>query len=118
MKAISSLRSLKPLPVVGCLVCTAMVGSLIYLVCDTSISLAYSRANTESARAAFKSLSYVVQSEWEGLSEERVLGKLTALETKSGSREISRIKLEKDEGLIWYGDIRFEFRDGKLVRVW
>ncbi len=90
---------------------------LLYLVFDAGVSLAYSRASNESTAAAYKKLSSVVLSEWKTLSEEKVVEKLTAIETKQGSNNLALIKREKNEGLVWYDGVRFEFRDGKLVEV-
>ena len=89
---------------------------LTYRVFDQGITHTYLEASEETSAGHTKLLTGLVEYEWLGLTEEQVMLRLKAY---AASQSLESIVLERDPetGVIYFEGIRFEFRDGKLIRV-
>lgn len=89
---------------------------LAYLWIDRSISLAYLQASHEATAESRAQLAKIIDQEWRDLSEDDVLQRLQSNASKNP--ELSAlVKRESTENLIWFGRTRFEFKDGRLIKV-
>jgi hypothetical protein len=101
-------------------VVTALLGVvcflLAYRVFDQGITLTYLDASEETSARHIKLLTGLVEHEWLGLTEEQVM---LRLEGYIASQPLDSIVLKRDteSKVIYFEGIRFEFHDGKLVRV-
>ncbi|WP_425558488.1 Imm58 family immunity protein [Delftia tsuruhatensis] len=87
---------------------------LAYSVVDKSITLSYSNQGCESSRADIDNVISLIEREWRGMNMEQIAYKLknSSINKKAVNPQI---KMEND--LIWYGDVRFIFSSGRLVKV-
>ncbi|WP_230850075.1 Imm58 family immunity protein [Ralstonia solanacearum] len=89
---------------------------LVYRVFDQGITHTYLEVSQETSVKHTKLLSNLIESEWLGLPEDRVMSKLNnyAASQPPGSVVLKR---EPDEGAIYLEGVRFYFRDKKLIKV-
>lgn len=85
-----------------------------YLWIDRSITLTYVSAGNVQDAAATRQLEMLLGFEWQGLTEKEVLQKLQIASEKLPTAKILQ---KKEESVIWFDLIPFNFQDGKLVSV-
>jgi hypothetical protein len=94
----------------------ALTSFAIYFFVDQAISFSYLKESLRTTESGNAQLKQLIAADWEGLSENEVLHRLRAATAKS-TDTTNLIKREPDEGFIWFGNARFEFKDGRLVAV-
>lgn len=97
------------LSLVGCV-------ALAYLWIDRSISLSYANQSLETSINSTNRLEALLNSEWQGMPQDKVLQKLE-LEVKR--HEVDKIIISKDieNSVIWFDEIPFYFKAGRLVQI-
>jgi Immunity protein 58 len=90
---------------------------LVYRIVDLGVSRSYSAASAESDSRNLQALKGLVEHEWRGLSEEQVLSRLKAFVASRPPDSIVLKRLPEDASSIYFEGFRFEFHDGKLVKV-
>jgi hypothetical protein len=90
---------------------------LVYRVVDLGVSRTYSAASAESNTRNMQALKGLIEHEWRGLSEEQVLSRLRAFTTSQPPDSIVLKRLPEDANSIYFEGFRFEFQNGKLVKV-
>lgn len=92
-----------------CLGCIA----LAYLWIDRSITLSYLEASHETTADALSRVSLLLEGEWNGLSEADLLRKLREANRRSEGEAL----IKREENVIWFDTIRFEFESGRLRKI-
>jgi hypothetical protein len=99
---------------------TALLGLccavLIYRVVDQGITRTYLDASQETSAQHIKLLTDLMEHSWLGLPEEQVTSRLEAYVASQSPGSIL-LKREPETNAIYLEGVRFEFRDGKLVKV-
>jgi hypothetical protein len=90
---------------------------LVYRVVDLGISRTYSAASAESDSRNMQVLKGLIAHEWRGLPEEQVLSRLKAFAATQPPDSIVLKRLPEDASSIYFEGFRFEFQNGKLVKV-
>mgnify|MGYP002813822862 CR=1 FL=1 len=85
-----------------------------YLWIDRSISLGYAIQSTETANNAVRRLEGLLQENWRGLPEAEVLQKLQKAATRMPG---PKVVVKREDGVIWFDDVRFNFEQGLLSSV-
>jgi hypothetical protein len=91
-------------------------GALAYRAFDQGLTRTYADASAEESVRHSALLAGVVEYEWSGLTEEQLMTKLTAYAAIQGNRSVV-LKRDPETGDVYLDGVRFEFRDGKLVKV-
>lgn len=94
----------------------ALVAFAGYRLLDQAISLSYAKDSLRTTEVSYEQLTGLLTAEWAGLSEREVHQRLQAAAAKNPDKAVL-VKRESDEGLIWFGNTRFEFKDGRLIAV-
>ncbi|WP_170948543.1 Imm58 family immunity protein [Bordetella genomosp. 5] len=94
--------------------CLCACALFAYLWIDRSITLTYVSASYDQDAAVRRQLKILLGVAWQGLPEKEVLQKLQVASEKLPAE---KILLKKEEDVIWFDQISFNFEDGKLVRV-
>jgi hypothetical protein len=89
---------------------------LAYRVMDLGITSTYTDASMEDTARHSELLAGIVEHEWVGLTEDQLMPKLQAYVASHPKDDIF-IKKDAEAHAIYLGDISFEFKDGKLVKV-
>ena len=89
---------------VGCVVFT-------YFWTDCSISLAYMRHVYDSEKSSLKNLQFLPLSEWKRIIENEFQTKLESAIKKTTEHDLF---IKKEENIIWFDQIAFNIKDGKL----
>ena len=84
-----------------------------YMWIDSAMSYTYMEASQSSTAAAYDKLSYLLESEWAGLSERAVLEKVEAV-ARARNNEGIVIDANSTEDVIWFGEVKLEFESGEL----
>lgn len=92
---------------IGCVV-------LAYLWIDRSVTLAYVNQSIETNNNTMKRLEILLENEWVGMSEDKVLKKLKHV---SEQYPAYKIIINKDDGVIWFDEVRFKFESGQLKSI-
>lgn len=87
---------------------------LAYLWVDRSISLSYARHDAESAIASLRGLELLLLDDWRGMSESQVLQRL---QDSAARRPETRVVVKKDADAIWFDEICFKFKEGRLDHI-
>ncbi len=88
---------------------------LAYLWIDRSISLAYSQAGAQSSYQVMRSLERLLEQEWKGLPEAKLLEKLQrAAKQAQGGAEIL---IKKEGDIVSFDDACFKLDHGRVGRV-
>lgn len=95
------------LAILGC-------AELAYLWIDRSITLSYVSQSAETSESSARHLEYLLEDEWRGMPEAQVLQKLQNAATRMPKAEVF---IKKEEGAIWFGQVRFNIVHGKLNSV-
>lgn len=85
-----------------------------YLLVDRSISLSYSRDSLASNERSLRQLEHLLEREWFEQPESIVIARLRAEIMRNSNNDIVLTR-EGDE--IWFDNIRFRFKDGKLGEI-
>lgn len=98
------------------LLITAMLGCavLAYLWIDRSITLSYTSQEVETSYDSMRHFEYLLQDEWRGMPEAQVLQKLQNAAARMPNAEIV---IKKEEGAIWFDQVRFNIVHGQLNSV-
>lgn len=101
--------------VTGALV-AALAGctTFAYLWIDRSLTLSYVKQSVDASDASIQSLERLLGAAWSGMSESAVLDKLQA---EAARHPNEGIVVKKEDGVIWFDDIRFNFEQGRLKSV-
>ncbi|WP_233842107.1 Imm58 family immunity protein [Dyella sp. 2HG41-7] len=89
---------------------------LTYRVFDQGVTRTYLDASTEQCAKHSALLASIVEHEWSGLTEEQLMPKLKAY-VVSRTDEPLVLKRDPETNTIYLDGVRFEFKDGKLVKV-
>lgn len=89
---------------------------LVYRVFDQGITRTYTDAGQETSSRHIKLLIGLIGHDWNGQPKEQVMKRLNAYVASQPQGSIV-LKPEPETGDIMFEDVRFEFRDGKLVKV-
>ena len=90
--------------------CTAFA----YLWIDRSVTLSYVKQSADASEASIRSLERLLGAAWSGMSESAVLEKLQA---EAARHPNEGIVVKKEDGVIWFDEIRFNFEQGRLKSV-
>ncbi len=101
--------------VVVCIISFSGCVLFAYLWLDRSISLAYSDVSYEKY-LGFERLSFIVEYEWYGISEQKLLEKLKAVSARHPDERIVIFK-DNESDVIVFDTIEFELNNGRLVRI-
>lgn len=88
--------------------------ALAYLWIDRSVTLSYVRQSADASDASIHRLERLLGAEWSGMSESAVLEKLQAEAARHPNEAIA---VKKEDGVIWFDEIRFNFDRGRLKSV-
>ena len=91
--------------------------ALFYRVVDQGITHTYSEASAESSSRDVKLLKNLIAHEWLGLPEEQVKSRLKAYVASQPPNSIVLKRDPEESNIISLESFRFEFRDGKLVKI-
>ncbi len=91
-------------------------GALAYRVFDQGVTRTYLDASVEDSARHSALLANIIEHEWAGLNEEQLMPKLQAY-AASQTKETVVLKRDPDTNVIYLDGVRFEFKDGKLVKV-
>ena len=90
---------------------------LLYRVIDQGITQTYSNSSAESSNRDIKLLRELVAHEWLGLPEEQVMSRLKAYVALQPPNSIVLKRDPEEMKTIYLEGFRFEFREGKLIKV-
>lgn len=95
---------------------TSLLGCVVlaYLWIDRSISLSYMQISYETERTSVESLQKIIASEWKDMPESQVAKKLGQVAAQMPQREVV---VKKEEESIWFDQIAFNIKQGKLDSV-
>lgn len=85
-----------------------------YLWIDRSVTLSYVKQSADASDASIHSLERLLGAAWRGMSESAVLEKLQA---EAARHPNGGIVVKKEDGVIWFDEIRFNFEQGRLTSV-
>lgn len=85
-----------------------------YLWIDRSISLSYMEASFITSNNENQSLLIILNDELRGKSTQDIIKKLETIIIKHPNKNLF-IKNEDDH--VWFGDIKFEFKEGRLKEI-
>ena len=87
---------------------------LAYLWLDRSISLSYMKQSYETERSSVESLQKLLALEWKDLPEGQLREKLESAVAKMPDRGVV---VKKEESVIWFDQVAFNIKNGKLDSV-
>jgi len=87
---------------------------LAYLWIDRSISLSYLDQSYETANRSVNRLESLLEEDWHGMPEAQVLQRLQKAATRMPAPQPI---VKKEDAVIWFGDVRFNIDQGKLVGI-
>ncbi|RZJ60489.1 MAG: hypothetical protein EON49_08285 [Acidovorax sp.] len=90
--------------------CTAFA----YLWIDRSVTLSYVKQSADASHTSIHSLERLLGAAWSDMSESAVLEKLQA---EAARYPNEGIVVKKEDGAIWFDEIRFNFEQGQLKNV-
>jgi hypothetical protein len=91
-------------------------GALAYHAFDQGLTRTYADASAEESARHSASLAGLVEYEWSGLTQWQLMTKLRAYAAIQGKGSVV-LKRDPETGDVYLDGVRFEFRDGKLVKV-
>lgn len=89
---------------------------LAYRVFDQGITRTYTDAGQETSSRHIKLLIGLIGHDWNGQPKEQVMKRLSAYVAAQPQGSIV-LKPDPETGDILFEDVRFQFKDGKLVKV-
>lgn len=89
---------------------------LLYRLFDQGITRTYLDASQETSTRHVELLTNLVEYQWRGLDEEQVMLRLKAYVDSKPANSIV-LKREPETNAVYLEGIRFEFHDGKLIKV-
>lgn len=87
---------------------------LAYLWIDRSISLSYATQEIATANSSVRNLGNLLANEWRGMPESEVLQRLQKVVARMPD---AGIVIKKEEDAIWFDEVRFNFKDGRLATI-
>ena len=106
-KIIHVLVAFLTLAILGCAV-------LAYLWIDRSISLSYAILSLDTSESSTRHLEYLLEDAWRGMPEAQVLHKLRNVAARMPGEQVV---IKKEEGVIWFDEVRFNIVHGKLNSI-
>lgn len=85
-----------------------------YLWIDRSISLSYMEASFIISNNENQNLLIILNDELKDKSSQEIIKKLEAIITKHPNKNLF---LKNKDNSVWFGDIKFEFKEGKLKEI-
>lgn len=99
----------------ACLVVSLIACAVfIYLWIDRSISLSYLDQSYTATNRSMNRLERLLEADWRGLPEEQVLQRLQKATT---SLPVPQPIVKKEDGMIWFDEVRFNFTQGRLASI-
>ncbi|GKS87688.1 Imm58 family immunity protein [Acidovorax sp. SUPP2539] len=94
----------------------ALIGCAVfaYLWIDRSITLNYVRQSGESSNESNRRLERLLEAAWIGMPEKSVIDELQLQVIKYPAESIV---IKKEDGVVWFGEIPFNFEHGRLKSV-
>ncbi len=98
------------------LLAAALLGCavLAYLWVDRSISLSYARQSAETSDNSIRHLERLLEEEWRGMPEAKVLQKL---QNAAARVPAEKVVIKNEEGIIWFDEVRFNLVHGQLNSI-
>jgi hypothetical protein len=91
--------------------------ALAYRVIDQGITHTYLNASQETSSRHIKLLTGLIELEWLGQPEEQVMSRLKTFVSSQPPDTIVLKRDNEEKNVIFFEGFRFEFRNGKLVKV-
>ncbi|MBA9899114.1 MULTISPECIES: Imm58 family immunity protein [Burkholderiaceae] len=91
-----------------------MCSLFAYLWIDRAISLGYANQSLSQSNTSLQSLERLLGNSWRGMSKQVLLEKLRE---EAGAQSDMLIYVEDEGGVVWFGEIRFNIENGRLVNV-
>lgn len=85
-----------------------------YLWIDRSVTLSYVKQSADASDASIHRLERLLGIAWNGMSESAVLEKLQA---EAARYPNEAIVVKKEDEVIWFDEIRFNFEQGRLKSI-
>lgn len=94
----------------------ALLSSVIfaYLWIDRSISLGYMEASFIASENENQYLLIILNNELKGKSNQEVIKKLEKIINENPDKNLF---MKNDNDYVWFGDIKFEFKEGRLSEI-
>lgn len=98
----------------GFLVSLTGCAVLAYLLIDRSITLSYVTQSVDTCNTSMRHMKILLESEWSGMSEDKIFQKLKLVAARHPA---DQIVIKKEEGVIWFDEIRFNFESNRLKKI-